>query len=74
MDWEAVFHGSRRRVSTVIIGGEVDFWSRKAISKEQWAVIQRNTPYDCKLKQSQNRDPTRPSINNIAFAVVGRGF
>jgi hypothetical protein len=34
-DREAVFHGSRRRVSTVIIGGEADFWSRRPISKEE---------------------------------------
>jgi hypothetical protein len=34
-DWEAVFHGSRRRVSTVIIGCEADFWSRRPISKEE---------------------------------------
>jgi hypothetical protein len=34
-DWEAVFYGSRRRVSTVIIGCEADFWSRKPISKEE---------------------------------------
>jgi hypothetical protein len=35
MDWEAIFRGSRRRVSTVIIGCEADFWSRKPISKEE---------------------------------------
>jgi hypothetical protein len=35
MDWEAIFHGSRRRVNTVIIGCEADFRSRKRISKEE---------------------------------------
>jgi hypothetical protein len=25
MDWEAVLHGSRRKISTVIIGCEADF-------------------------------------------------
>jgi transcriptional regulator with XRE-family HTH domain len=35
MDWETVFHGSRRQISTVIIGGEADFRSRRRISKEE---------------------------------------
>ena len=35
MDWEAIFHGSRRRVNTVIIGCEVDFRNRKRMSKEE---------------------------------------
>ena len=41
MDWEAIFHGSRRRVSTVIIGCEADFWSRKPISKEERMQLMR---------------------------------
>jgi hypothetical protein len=41
MDWEAIFHGRWRRVSTVIIGCEADFWSRKAISKEQRVRLMR---------------------------------
>jgi hypothetical protein len=35
VDWEAVFHGSRRRVSTVIIGCETDFRGRQRISREE---------------------------------------
>ena len=34
VDWDAIFHGSRRKISTVIIGCEADFRSRKRISKE----------------------------------------
>ena len=41
MDWEAVFRGGRRRVSTVIIGCEADFWSRKPISKEERVRLMR---------------------------------
>jgi hypothetical protein len=41
MDWEAIFHGSRRRVSTVIIGCENDFWSRKPISKQERVRLMR---------------------------------
>ena len=41
MDWEAVFHGSRRRVSTVIIGCEADFWSRRPFSKEERVWLMR---------------------------------
>ena len=41
MDWEAIFHGRRRRVSTVIIGGEADFRSRKPISKEERVRLMR---------------------------------
>jgi hypothetical protein len=33
--WEAIFHGRRRRVSTVIIGCEAVFRSQKQISKEE---------------------------------------
>ena len=40
-DWEAIFHGSRRRVSTVIIGSEADFWSWKPISKEERVRLMR---------------------------------
>ena len=46
MDWEAIFHGSRRRVSTVIIGCEADFPSRKRIPGEEAAkLIQRLKDY-----------------------------
>ena len=41
MDWEAVFRASRRRVSTVIIGCEADFRSRKPISKEERVRLMR---------------------------------
>jgi transcriptional regulator with XRE-family HTH domain len=41
MDWEAIFQGRRRRVSTVIIGCENDFWSRKPISKEERVRLMR---------------------------------
>ena len=41
MDWEAVFLGSPRRVSTVIIGCEADFWSRRPISKEERVRLMR---------------------------------
>ena len=35
MDWEAIFHGSRRKISTVIIGTEAGFRSRKIVSREE---------------------------------------
>jgi hypothetical protein len=35
VDWEAIFHGSRRNISTVIIGTEADFRSRKVVSREE---------------------------------------
>jgi hypothetical protein len=41
VDWEAVFHGGRRRVSTVIIGCEADFQSPKRINREQAAKLFR---------------------------------
>jgi hypothetical protein len=46
MDWEAIFYGSRRRVSTVIIGCEADFRSRERISKEErLRIIRRLKEY-----------------------------
>ena len=39
MDWEAIFHGSQREVSAVIIGCEADFRSRKRISSEEVAKL-----------------------------------
>jgi hypothetical protein len=33
MDWEAIFRGSRRKISTVIIGCEADFQSRQRIPR-----------------------------------------
>jgi hypothetical protein len=39
VDWEAIFHGSQREISTVIIGCEADFWSRKRISREEAAKM-----------------------------------
>ena len=41
MDWEAVFHGSRRKISTLIIGCEADFWSRKRIPPEEASKLIR---------------------------------
>ena len=41
MDWEATFHGSRRRISTVIIGCEADFRSRKHISLDETSKLIR---------------------------------
>ena len=41
MDWEAIFHGSRYRVSTVIIGCEADFRSRKRIPREEASKLIR---------------------------------
>jgi len=41
MDWEAIFHGSRRRISTVIIGCEADFRSRKRIPREEASTLIR---------------------------------
>jgi len=35
MEWEAVFHGSQRKISTVIIGCEADFRSRKRVSRDE---------------------------------------
>jgi transcriptional regulator with XRE-family HTH domain len=35
MDWEAFFHGSQRKISTVIIGCEADVRRRKPISREE---------------------------------------
>jgi hypothetical protein len=37
--WEAIFHGSQREVSTVIIGCEADFWKAKRMSREEAAKI-----------------------------------
>ena len=35
VQWEAIFHGSRRKISTVIIGTEADFRSRKVVCREE---------------------------------------
>ena len=35
VQWETIFHGSRRKISTVIIGTEADFRSRKVVSREE---------------------------------------
>ena len=35
VDWEAIFHGSQRSISTVAIGCEADFRSRNRFSKEE---------------------------------------
>src|SRR5258708_25562813 len=40
-DWEAIFHGSRRKVSTVVIGSEADFRSRSRMSREEVAKLIR---------------------------------
>ena len=40
-DWEAIFHGSRRKVSTVVIGSEADFRSRSRMSREEGAKLIR---------------------------------
>ena len=37
VDWEAIFHGSERKISTVIIGNEAVFRSRKRMSREEAA-------------------------------------
>jgi hypothetical protein len=56
MDWEAIFHGSRRRARTVIIDCEADFRSRKRISKEEWVRLIRrlkeyvNLSYDSEAR------------------------
>jgi hypothetical protein len=47
MDWEAIFHGSRRKISTLIIGGEADFQSRKQISKEDRVGLIRRLRGGC---------------------------
>jgi DNA-binding XRE family transcriptional regulator len=41
MDWEAIFHGSERRINTVIIGTEADFRSRSRMSREEVAKLIR---------------------------------
>jgi hypothetical protein len=41
MDWEAIFHGSRRKISTVIIGCEADFRSHKRIPPEEASKLIR---------------------------------
>jgi hypothetical protein len=41
MDWEAIFHGSRRKISTVIIGCEADFRSRKRVSRDEVSKLIR---------------------------------
>jgi transcriptional regulator with XRE-family HTH domain len=41
VDWGTIFHGSRRRINTLIIGGEQDSRSRKGISKEERARLLR---------------------------------
>jgi hypothetical protein len=41
MDWEAIFRGSRRKISTVIIGSEADFQSRQRIPREEAAKLIR---------------------------------
>ena len=38
-DWEAIFHGSKRKISTVIIGCEADFRRRNQISREEASKI-----------------------------------
>jgi hypothetical protein len=56
MDWEAIFHASRRRVSTIIIGCEADFRSRKRIPGEEAAKLIRrlkdyvNLSYDSEAR------------------------
>jgi hypothetical protein len=35
VQWEAIFHGSQRKISTVIIGTEADFRSRKVVSRQE---------------------------------------
>ena len=45
-DWEAIFHGSRREVSTVIIGCAADFLRRKRISNnERVRLVRRLKEY-----------------------------
>jgi hypothetical protein len=41
MDWEAIFHGSRHKISTLIIGCEADFRGRKRISPEEASKLIR---------------------------------
>ena len=69
MDWEAIFHGSRRRVSTVIIGCEADFWSRKPISKEQRMQLVRrlkeyvNLSYDSEATIAKQTGADEGALN-----------
>ena len=42
MDWEAIFHGSQREVSTVIVGCEADFLKVKRMSWEAVAKLIRD--------------------------------
>ena len=39
MDWDAIFHGTQRKISTVIIGCEADFRSRNRMSREEAAKM-----------------------------------
>ena len=41
IQWEAIFRGSERKISTVIIGCEADFRSRKGISPEDVKKLMR---------------------------------
>jgi hypothetical protein len=69
MDWEAIFHGSRRRVNTVIIGCEADFWSRKQISKEESVRLIRrlkeyvNVSYDSETTIAAQIEVNEGSLN-----------
>jgi hypothetical protein len=55
MDWEEIFHGSRRKISTVIIGCAADFRSRKRISCDEASNLIRrlkdhvNVSYESKM-------------------------
>ena len=42
IQWESIFHGSERKISTVIIGCEADFRSRKRISPKDVRKLVRS--------------------------------
>jgi hypothetical protein len=69
MDWEAISHGSRRRISTVIIGCETDFRSRKRIPPEEASKLIRrlkeyvNLSYDSEAAIAKQIGVDEGSLN-----------
>jgi hypothetical protein len=80
MDWEAIFHGKRRKISTVIIGCEADFRNHKRIPPEEASKLIRrlkdhmNVSYESETTIAKQIGVDEGSLNGCLAGKVKPTF